>query len=54
MLPQWEPKSEPPRWLASAMSVFPARKGETFEEYWRRTEKDTDARAATDEKPVKG
>ncbi len=53
MLPQWNPR-EPPRWLVKAMSVFPKQKGETFEEYWRRTDKQADQQRARDEERVGG
>jgi hypothetical protein len=31
------------------MSLFPKQKGESFEDYWRRTKKEEEARAAQDE-----
>jgi Family of unknown function (DUF6498) len=51
ILPQWNPR-DPPRWLVKTMGVFPKQKGETFEEYWRRTEKQTEKQAAKDEERV--
>lgn len=48
ILPQWNPR-EPPRWLVKATSLFPKQKGESFEDYWRRTRKVDDAQAANDE-----
>lgn len=51
-LPQWNPR-EPPRWLVSLMGLFPKQKGETFEEYWRRTRAAEDALAAQDERARK-
>jgi hypothetical protein len=47
-LPQWNPR-EPPRWLTRLMGALPNQKGETFEEYWRRTRAAEDAQAARDE-----
>jgi hypothetical protein len=51
MLPQWDPK-EPPQWLVKSMRVLPKQKGETFEEYWRRTEKHSARQTADDERRV--
>jgi hypothetical protein len=48
MLPQWNPR-EPPRWLARVMNRIGNQKGERFEDYWRRTRKEEDAQAASDE-----
>jgi hypothetical protein len=31
------PSAPPPRWLAALVRLFPARNGETFEQYWART-----------------
>jgi hypothetical protein len=30
-------RDKPPRWLALVMNLLPRRKGETFDEYWRRS-----------------
>ena len=48
MLPQYDPR-EPPRLLVALMNLFPKQKGESFEDYWRRTKKEEEARAAQDE-----
>jgi hypothetical protein len=39
LLPRVDPGTpgEPPRWLSRLMRHFPKQKGETFDEYWRRT-----------------
>jgi hypothetical protein len=50
-LPQWNPR-EPPRWLVRFMALFPKQKGETFEEYWRRTRVEEEAQAENDERPA--
>ena len=50
-LPQWNPR-EPPRWLVSVMNLFPKQKGESFEEYWRRTRAAEDVLAAEDERAL--
>jgi hypothetical protein len=50
-LPQWNPR-EPPRWLVKVMQAVPSKKGETFEEYWRRTRAAEEAQAARDEQRV--
>jgi hypothetical protein len=54
LLPQWNPQA-PPRWLVSVMKLFPKQRGETFEEYWRRTRAQELLQAADDERvtPVK-
>jgi hypothetical protein len=52
-VPQWNPR-EPPRLLVKAMSVLPKQKGETFEEYWRRTHAEEQAQRARDEQRVEG
>jgi hypothetical protein len=51
-LPQWNPH-DPPRWLVRVMSLFPKQKGESFEEYWRRTRAAEDALAAEDERATR-
>jgi hypothetical protein len=48
LLPQWNPHA-PPRWLVSLMKLFPKQRGETFEEYWRRTRAQEVLQAAEDE-----
>jgi hypothetical protein len=50
-LPQGNPR-EPPRWLVRFMALFPKQKGETFEEYWRRTRVEEEAQAENDERPA--
>jgi hypothetical protein len=53
LVPQWNPH-EPPRWLVWLMKRFPTQRGESFEEYWRRTRAQEVSRAEDDErvKPV--
>ena len=48
IIPQWNPR-EAPQWLIKTMGVFPRQKGETFEEYWRRTHAEEEAQARRDE-----
>jgi hypothetical protein len=48
VLPQVDPK-EPPRWLVAVMKRFPKQKGESFEDYWRRTRSAELAQAEQDE-----
>ena len=44
----------PPRVLVWLMSFFPKQKGETFEEYWRRTRRAEEEQAALDEQVERG
>jgi hypothetical protein len=53
ILPMYDPR-EAPGWLVRIMSVFPKNKGETFEEYWKRTRKEEDSEAAADERVEPG
>jgi hypothetical protein len=41
----------PPRWLAAIMRHFPRQNGETFEEYWVRTNRPPDQPAKTERAP---
>lgn len=50
MLPTYDPR-EAPGWLVRMMSVFPRQKGETFEQYWRRTRQSEEKQAALDDRP---
>jgi hypothetical protein len=54
LLPQWNPQ-EPPRLLVWMLKRVPKQRGETFEEYWRRTRAQEALQVAEDErvKPVK-
>jgi hypothetical protein len=52
MMPAYEPR-EAPGWLVRVMSLFPKQKGETFEEYWRRTRQSEEDQAALDERARK-
>jgi hypothetical protein len=53
MLPSMETRN-PPRVLVWMMSFFPKQNGETFEEYWRRTRKTEEEKAALDEQVERG
>jgi hypothetical protein len=51
-LPQYNPR-EPPRWLVNLMNVVPSKKGETFEEFWRRSRAAEEAAAVADEERIR-
>jgi hypothetical protein len=48
MLPSMETRN-PPRWLVRVMNLFPRQNGESFEDYWRRTRRSDEEKAALDE-----
>ena len=52
-LPTYQPR-EAPAWLSRVMNLFPKQNGESFEEYWKRTQQKEEEQAALDERVERG